>query len=206
MSKERGVQDRGSFRGRWLSHAVVCVPRGKGGRERAETGTNKGLRQLLLRAPFSTLRLGQDLTIKNVASLGDTLTWRTFRIFFIFFCSGESEAAGRGGGWGRFFIENPRRGGGFSRRGRGAGRVSAANWGILRGGCGGAKYFFFQGRNVHQANLAPLQSETPECGSRRMGDLGTQGGSAKALARNNALGGSTARATGAWQILRSMPS
>ena len=58
---------------------------------------------------------------------------------FNFFCSGrrkgESEASGGGGS---IFIENPRRGGGiFSReggRGRGAGRVSAANWGIWGGG------------------------------------------------------------------------
>ena len=44
-------------------------------------------------------------------------------------------------GGGRFFIENPRRGGvSRSRRGCEAGRVSAANWGIFGGG----------GRNVHQ--------------------------------------------------------
>ena len=65
-------------------------------------------------------------------------------IFYFFFCSGrgkgESEAAGRGV---RFFIENPRRGGGVSRRGRGAGRVSVANWGFWERG-GGAKYFFFR--------------------------------------------------------------
>ena len=40
--------------------------------------------------------------------------------FFFFFCSGrgkgESEAPGEGGG-DQFFIENPRRGGGFSRTG-----------------------------------------------------------------------------------------
>ena len=63
-------------------------------------------------------------------------------IFYLFFCSGrgkgESEAPGGRGG--RFFIENTRRGGGVSRResGRGAGRVSAANWGIG----GGATYLF----------------------------------------------------------------
>ena len=47
---------------------------------------------------------------------------------------GESEAPGWGGIV--FVIENPRRGGGCSRRGRGrgAGRVSAANWGIFGGG------------------------------------------------------------------------
>ena len=40
------------------------------------------------------------------------------------------------GGGGLIFIEIPRRGGGFSRRGRGrgAGKVSAANWGIGGGG------------------------------------------------------------------------
>ena len=67
---------------------------------------------------------------------------------FYFFCSGtgkgESEGAGRGG---RFFIENPTRGG-VSRRGRGVGRVSAANWGFLGGG--GGENVFFRCRNVHQ--------------------------------------------------------
>ena len=55
-------------------------------------------------------------------------------IFIIFLLGGgegkgESEAPGRGGG--RFFIENPRRGGVLP---RGAGRVSAGNF---------AKYFFW---------------------------------------------------------------
>ena len=69
--------------------------------------------------------------------------WWTFRIFFIFSCSGrgkrESEAA-EGGGV-RFFIENPRRGVPRRERGRGAGRVSAENWGI----CGGGLNIFFRG-------------------------------------------------------------
>ena len=61
---------------------------------------------------------------------------------FYFFLLGEGEGRVRGrreGGGCRFFIENPR-GGGGSRRGRGAGRVSAANWGSWGGG--GTKYFF----------------------------------------------------------------
>ena len=78
--------------------------------------------------------------------------WWTFRIFFIFSCSGrgkeESEAPG-GGGIG-FLIENSRTGGGGAGSGRAAGRVSAANLGIFWGG--GAN-FFFGGRNVHQANV-----------------------------------------------------
>ena len=78
---------------------------------------------------------------------------------FYFFLLGEGEGrvrgAGRGGGL--IFIENPRRGGGLQEgRGRGAGRVSAANWGIWRGG---AKFFFFRGRNVHQV-LIPFDSQT----------------------------------------------
>ena len=58
---------------------------------------------------------------------------------------GGVRGAGRGGL--DFFIENPRRG--FSRRGRGrgAGKVSAANWGIWGGG--GGLNIFFRGRNVH---------------------------------------------------------
>ena len=49
--------------------------------------------------------------------------------------------------------------------------------------------------------LVALQhiSETPKCGSGRMWELGAQGGSAKAPERNNAPGGSTARATRAWR-------
>ena len=72
-----------------------------------------------------------------------TLTWRTFRIFLIFFRLGEGEGGVRGrreGGGYRFFIENPRGGGGVSRRrGRGAERLSAR---IGDFGGGGAKYFF----------------------------------------------------------------
>ena len=85
------------------------------------------------------------------------LTWWTFRIFLIFFCSGrgngESEAPGEGGGVDQFLFLKIPGGGGVSRRGRsrGAGRVSAANWGIFGGG--GANFFFFRGRNVHQAKL-----------------------------------------------------
>ena len=55
-----------------------------------------------------------------------------------FFFSGRGGIGGsprRQGAGGSVFIENPRRGGGSrSGRGRGAGRVSAANWGILGGG------------------------------------------------------------------------
>ena len=80
-----------------------------------------------------------------------TKTWRTFRIFFIFFfCSGtgkgESEGTQRGGV--DFLLKIPQ-GGGVSRRGRGVGRVSAANWGFWGGGGGGLN-IFFRGRNVHQ--------------------------------------------------------
>ena len=70
------------------------------------------------------------------------MTWWTFRIFLIFSARGEGkgEFEAPGGGGGRIFIENPRRGGSPGRGGeggRGAGRVSARN-----SGGGGAKYFF----------------------------------------------------------------
>ena len=73
----------------------------------------------------------------------ETKTWWTFRIFLIFPCSGRGRGSlRRHGGEDRFVIEIPG-GGGVSRRGggrgRGAGRVSAANWGIFPGG---AKFFF----------------------------------------------------------------
>ena len=62
---------------------------------------------------------------------------------FFFFCSGrgkgESEAPGGGGC--RFFIDNPRKRVFRRERGRGGGRVSAANRGILGGG-GGLNIFF----------------------------------------------------------------
>ena len=45
-----------------------------------------------------------------------------------------------GGGGIGFLIENPMRGGGGVPGGRGAGRVSAANWGISGGG-GGTIFF-----------------------------------------------------------------
>ena len=48
-------------------------------------------------------------------------------------------------------------------------------------------------------------SRTPKCGSGRMWDLGAQGGSAKAPARNNAPGGSAARATRAWRMPSEAP-
>ena len=84
-------------------------------------------------------------------------TWWTFRIFFAifyFFLSGEGKGKSEalGGGGGRLFIENPRRGGFCTEGGRGAGRVSAANWRIWGGGLN----FFFRGRNVHQGNVKCL--------------------------------------------------
>ena len=56
-------------------------------------------------------------------------------VIFYFFLLGEGgvRSAGRGGRG--LCIEDPRRGGGgFQERGRGAGRVSVANWGIWGGG------------------------------------------------------------------------
>ena len=70
---------------------------------------------------------------------------------FYFFLLGEGEGGIRGAGKGGesvFFHLKIPGGGGKAGRGRGAGRVPAANWGIL-GGRGGAKYFF-RGRHVHQ--------------------------------------------------------
>ena len=56
-------------------------------------------------------------------------------LFFPLGEGGESEAlGGEGGGGNRFVLKIPGEGGGFQERGRGAGRVSVANWGILGGG------------------------------------------------------------------------
>ena len=76
-------------------------------------------------------------------------------IFFIFFClgrgKGEFEGLEGGGGGGlEFLLKFPKGGGWVSMRGRGrgAGRVSAANWGI------GGLNIFFRGQNVHQEKLS----------------------------------------------------
>ena len=110
-----------------------------------------GMEKWSQRAPLKCLlvpsRRPSQSTIFRPVGPEDPPSWWTFRIFLIFFCSGrgkwESEAAGGGGGV-RFFIEIPRRGGGrFPQegKGRGAGKVSAANWGTWGGG--GSKYCFF---------------------------------------------------------------
>ena len=60
----------------------------------------------------------------NRALLGGRFGYFFFCSDISFFCSAQGEGD-------RFCIENPRRGRGASRkRGQGAGRVSAANWGI----------------------------------------------------------------------------
>ena len=73
-------------------------------------------------------------TVENLVDVSD--------IFFCFFClgRGKGESEGAGGGGGSIFYENPSRGVSRRDRGRPAGRVSAANWGI--GGGGGLNFFF----------------------------------------------------------------
>ena len=69
--------------------------------------------------------------------------------FFVFPAwGGEGGVRGAGGGGSVFLLEIPG-GGGVSKRGRGRGaaRVSAANWGFFGGG---DLNIFFRGRNVHQ--------------------------------------------------------
>ena len=82
--------------------------------------------------------------------VAQTIAWWTFRIFFIFFSArgrGRGSPGQQGGGGVGFFIENPRRGGVLPKGGAGARRPG----GFLQGiGGGGAKSFFFRGRNVHQ--------------------------------------------------------
>ena len=65
---------------------------------------------------------------------------------------GVRGAGGRGFG---FVLKIPRGGGGVQKgEGRGAGRVSAANWRIF----GGAN-FFYGGRNVHQVLFSTAQPQ-----------------------------------------------
>ena len=63
-------------------------------------------------------------------------------IFYFFSARGGGRGSPRppGGGVVEFLLKIPEGGGISRRRGRGAGRVSAANWGFWGGG--GAKYFF----------------------------------------------------------------
>ena len=76
-----------------------------------------------------------------------SFTWWTFRIFLIFFCSGEGKGSPRRREGGGDFFNGKSQEGGFSGwvwgvyggGGRGAGRVFAGNlW-------GGAKFFFWSG-------------------------------------------------------------
>ena len=80
------------------------------------------------------------------------LGW-TFRIFFIFFLLRGGKGGVRGdreGGGGRFFIENPRRGGSPT-RGVGGGREDVCReFGELGGG---GLNIFFRGRNARQDNF-----------------------------------------------------
>ena len=78
----------------------------------------------------------------------------TFRIFFIFFCSGRGSPRRQDVGGGIGFLLKIPGGGGVSRRGRGR-RVSVANRGILGGG--GGLNIFFRGRNVHQGTQKSLK-------------------------------------------------
>ena len=56
-------------------------------------------------------------------------------IFYFFSARGGVGGSPRhSGGGGSVFIQNPTRGGVSRGRGRGAGRVNAANWGIWGGG------------------------------------------------------------------------
>ena len=73
-----------------------------------------------------------------VPFLVSTVLWKRNLVdvsdIIYFFCSGRGKGEFETPGGDRFFIENPRRGGGSRKgRGRGAGRVSAANWGTFLG-------------------------------------------------------------------------
>ena len=93
----------------------------------------------------TSMKLGRfkDFSVRRTP-LDMPLTRGTFRIFF-FLLLGRGELGARGfeKGGGRFFIENPRGGGGVAGQvgggGREAGRVFAGN---LAAEGGGAKYFF----------------------------------------------------------------
>ena len=90
------------------------------------------------------LRLATPSEVPRQAPL--EVTWWTFRIFFIFFCSGEGkgESGATGREEGRFFLLKISGGGGVSQEGvegrEVSGRESAGNLGELGGG--GLNIFF----------------------------------------------------------------
>ena len=70
---------------------------------------------------------------------------RRFGYFLFFFCSGRGKGESEAAGWGRFFTEDPRGGGGCSLGGAGGPGGCLRRIGDLGGGVfawGGAKYFF----------------------------------------------------------------
>ena len=69
---------------------------------------------------------------KGVMQQHATPGW-TFRIYFIFFLLGEGEGRVRAGGF-RFFIENPRNGGGGFQEGGGGAEGREHVWEIFLGG------------------------------------------------------------------------
>ena len=89
---------------------------------------------------------------KEVWCMPISLSWSTFGYFLFFSCLGRGRGSPRrrGGGEGWFFYWKSQEGG-EAGRSRGAGRVSAANWGIFEGG--GGLDIFFRGRNVHREKL-----------------------------------------------------
>ena len=101
--------------------------------------------------PVDETEVNQEALDRDILK-GDICSVGVSGYFLFFFCSGrgkgESEVQGGRGGV-QFFIENPRRGGGGS-PGREGPRGREGVCGKLGNFWGGAKYFFFQGRNVHQ--------------------------------------------------------
>ena len=78
---------------------------------------------------IATGEVGDDRRLKFLVDVSD---------IFYFFCSGRGKGGGvevpEGGGGSVFLLKSPGGGGLQDGRGRGAGRVFAANWEILGGG------------------------------------------------------------------------
>ena len=96
-----------------------------------------------------------------VVALGTFPTWWLFRIFFFAWGKGRRSPRCRGGGGVRFFIENPRRGGGVSRAGGGG--EGEGPGGCLREIWGRGLNIFSGPRQAYFSEIQPPSHTSTRC-------------------------------------------